>query len=701
MPSILDTLLGAAAALMHPLDADPAPELSDDDLLEQAERQAEADAAAEAGETIIITAEAPAESASSVRLTQDQLRYRSRTQPSDFLRNVPGVMVSQHAGGGKADQYFVRGFDADHGTDVAIFADGVPVNLPSHGHGQGYADTHWMIPETIQSVEVHKGPYAARFGDFYTAGAMELTTRDRIDGPTVWVAAGSSTTGPARFDHVDRRLVGMASPRLRRGDRSLIALQIAEADGPFVNPQDFRQGNALVKWADEVGPGTLKLQTTWYMGEWNQSGQLPAGEIAAGRLNRFGSLDPTEGGKAMRTSVAASYRAGGARVMAYGVANQLQLFSNFTLYARDTEHGDQIEQTDDRLLGGFDASYEHRISRGKLQALVTAGVQGRADAVETSLRHAEQRRRLDTCFGETAGPCNHTDNQIRNLAAYVEANVMPNAWLHLQPAVRVDRFTWGVDDLEMPGTSRSASASIASPKLSAQIHADETVTFFANAGMGFHSNDARAAVETDGRGALARAIGGEAGLRMKPSSASRVSADVWYLALSSEQVWSGDAGGTEASDPTRRFGIDVEGSVAATPWLTLDANVTWAHATFVANRGNGGALALAPRWMGSGGATVHGQTGFVAVRARGIGDRPGNDDGSLTAEGYLVVDVIAGKQLGAVDVNLTINNALDADWREAQFAEESRVTPTGDVVEQMHYTPGMPLTATLTAAYRW
>ena len=236
MPSFLDTIFGAAAALMHPLDADPAPEpeISDTDLLEEAERLAEENAKS-ADETIVIVGDAPAESASSVRLTQDQLRYRSRTQPSDFLRNVPGIMVSQHAGGGKADQIFVRGFDADHGTDVAIFADGVPVNLTSHAHGQGYADTHWMIPETIKSVAVHKGPYAARFGDFYTAGAMELETLDKIEGPTVWIAAGSSATGPKRFDNVDRRLVGMASPSIRKGDRSLIALQVAENDGPYVN----------------------------------------------------------------------------------------------------------------------------------------------------------------------------------------------------------------------------------------------------------------------------------------------------------------------------------------------------------------------------------------------------------------------------------------------------------------------------------
>jgi hypothetical protein len=175
--------------------------------------------------------------------------------------------------------------------------------------------------------------------------------------------------------------------------------------------------------------------------------------------------------------------------------------------------------------------------------------------------------------------------------------------------------------------------------------------------------------------------------------------DAWYLWLSSEQVWNGDDGTTQPSGATRRFGLDVEGSVDANGWLSLDANVTWSHGTFVANAGNGGALALAPRWMGSGGATAHGAAGFVTVRARGIADRPGNDTGTLVAKGYLIVDVIAGKKLGKLDVNLTVNNALDRDWREAQFADRSRVTPTADIVEQMHFTPGIPLTVTATAAY--
>ncbi len=713
--SILENIFGAVLAMMHPPQpvADPPPAtepavpgLTDEELVKLAEASAE---------TIEVIADAPAESASSVRLDTGRLRFRARTQPSDLLRQVPGLAVSQHAGGGKADQYFIRGFDADHGTDVAIFADGIPVNLTSHGHGQGYADTHWLIPETIESVAVHKGPYAARYGDYYTAGALELKTIDKIDGPTVWVASGAPLgASDARLSRYDTRLVGMASPRLRKDpdDRSLLALQIAENDGPFLNAQDFRQANALGKWRGRVGPGELRLATTWYSGEWNQSGQLPEGEIAAGRLPRFGSIDPTEGGDAMRASLQLGYTVRDAetrsafRISGYGVRNQLELYSNFTLFARDPMNGDQIGQTDDRALYGLDAAYERWVKAGGVQALVTAGAQVRYDDVETSLFHAAKRQRLEMCFGENANPCNHTDNQILNAALYAEADVVPAPWLHVRPGLRVDAFVWDVRDLDpetagdpMTTAGGRAATGIVSPKLSVELHESDTMTFFANGGSGFHSNDARAAVSTKGAGALARAIGGELGARMKPHERARVSADVWYLHLASEQVWSGDNGGTEASDPSRRFGLDLEGSVEATSWLSLDANVTWAKSTLVANRGNGGALALAPRWMGSGGVSIHDQRSFLSLRARGIADRPGNDDGSLTAQGFLLFDLVAGKKLGKLDLELTIANLLDTEWREAQFAEESRVTPAGELVEQIHFTPGMPLTATLKAAY--
>ncbi len=681
----------------------PAPRgLTDQELAEMSLAAAEADA--KSLETIIVEGEAPAESASSVHLDAEKLARRSRTQMSDILRQVPGLMVSQHAGGGKADQYFIRGFDADHGTDIAIFADGVPVNMTSHGHGQGYADTHWMIPELIGTVDVHKGPYAARYGDFYTAGALEMTTIDELPNTgTVYLAGGVPVSSRRA---IDRRMVAIASPEIRKGDKTLLAAEIGEQDGAFVNPQDFQRGIAIGKWQGDVGPGRLKLETNWYTARWNQSGQLPASLIESGELDRFGAIDPSEGGSATRASVQAGYEVaagegGTVRINAYGVRNKLDLFSNFTLFARDPQNGDGIEQTDDRWLGGASAAYQKAIHREGFDALVTSGLQLRVDDVATSLWHASKRSRVEGCF-EGMNPCNQHDSSIRNAAAYVEANVIPVEWLHLFPGLRVDGFSWAVNDKTMPMEGNQTAARVlASPKLSVELHPSEQINFFINSGAGFHSNDARAAVATNGAGALARAWGGEVGARVKPNEKSRVSMDVWYLQLSSEQVWSGDNGGTEASDKTRRFGLDIEGSTDLTRWLSIDGNVTWAKSRFVANAGNGGAVALAPLWMGSAGVTAKRGDSFLALRGRGITDRSGNEEGTLTAEGYVIVDVIAGTRYGAWGLNLTINNLLDREWREAQFAEESRVSPTADLREQMHFTPGIPLTATATASYSY
>jgi hypothetical protein len=666
-------------------------------------------------EVIEIDDQAPAESASSVHLSRDDLERRSRTQVSDILRQVPGLMVSQHAGGGKSDQYFIRGFDADHGTDIAIFADGIPVNMPSHAHGQGYADTHFLIPETISTVDVHKGPYSARFGDFYTAGAMELQTIDHVDGPTLWIAGGAPLTGPRSFEQYNRRIVGMASPELRDRDtdRSLIAAQIADTDGPFESAQRFRQGNALVKWQGQVGRGDLRLETSWYAASWNASGQVPESAVTQGLIDRFGSLDPTEGGDTSRTSLQLGYRVhddqGGLwRASLFGLEYRLRLFSDFTLFARDPVHGDQIEQADARTVWGLDAAYERHFAPAGLDTYLTAGVQLRDDNAGTGLWHTERRMRLPGCFELGANPCNNDADRIRDVAGYVEATIHLPPHIHILPGLRFEQVGWDVDDLNPATrsdptrtTGGSASRAVVLPKLSIEAEVSPKLDLFANAGSGFHSNDARGSVASHGDGALARGLGAEAGLRTTIVPHARLAADIWYLHLDSELVWNGDAGGTSPSGPTRRYGVDLEGSYTPLPWLRLDANLSLAHAAFVHNAGNGSALALAPRIMGQGGVTlVHGPA-FVSLRARGIGDRPGNDSGTLTAQGYLIFDLIAGRTFGKLDLNLTVNNLFNSDWREAQFADTSAVTPGGPAVEQMHFTPGIPLTATATAAYRF
>jgi len=671
--------------------------------------------AANDAEVILIDDQAPAESASSVHLSTDDLKYRSRTQVSDILRQVPGLMVSQHAGGGKSDQYFIRGFDADHGTDIAIYADGIPVNMPSHGHGQGYADTHFLIPETVSTVDVHKGPYSARFGDFYTAGAMELQTLDKVEGPTLWIAGGVPLAGPKSFDQYNRRIVGMASPELRDNDtdRSLIAVQIADTDGPFDNAQHFRQGNALVKWQGKVGRGELKLETNWYAASWNASGQVPESAVEQGLISRFGSLDPSEGGDTSRTSVQLGYRVhddhGGLwRASLFGLEYRLRLFSDFTLFARDPVHGDEIEQDDARFVWGLDTAYERRFSLAGMDSYLTAGLQVRNDNAETALWHAENRARLPDCFDQGANPCNNNNDRIRDVAGYVEATIHVLPHVHVLPGVRFEQLSWDVDDLNpatrsdpMTTTGGIAARAMVLPKLSIEAEVSPKLDLFANAGSGLHSNDARSAVATHGEGSLARALGAEAGFRTTIVPHARLSADFWYLHLDSELVWSGDAGGTEASGPTRRYGVDLEGSYSPTSWLRLDGNLSIARSTFVHNAGNGNGLALAPKLMGQGGVTLMQGPAFVSLRTRGIADRPGNDDGTLTAQGYLIFDLMTGCSFGKVDLDLTLNNLLNSEWREAQFADESAVVRGGPVVEQMHFTPGIPLTATATASYRF
>jgi len=673
-----------------------------------------ADPAADS-EVIEISDTAPAESASSVHISQGDLKYRSRTQVSDILRQVPGLMVSQHAGGGKSDQYFIRGFDADHGTDIAIYADGIPVNMPSHGHGQGYADTHFLIPETVSTVDVHKGPYSAQFGDFYTAGAMELQTLDKVEGPTLWIAGGMPLAGPRAFDQYNRRVVGMASPELRdnAADKALIAAQLADTDGPFDNAQHFRQGNALVKWQGQVGRGDLQLATSWYAASWNASGQVPESAVTDHVIDRFGSLDPSEGGDTSRTSLQLGYRVhddhGGLwRASVFGLEYRLRLYSDFTLFAKDPVHGDEIEQNDSRFTWGLDTAYERHFAPGGLDTYLTTGVQIRNDNVETSLWHAEKRVRLGDCFGQGENPCNDTYDRIRDVAGYAQATIHVLPHVHLLPGVRFEQFTWDVDDRNpatrtdpMLATGGSASRAMVLPKLSIEAEATKKLNLFANAGSGIHSNDARGNVANHGDGSLARALGAEAGFRTTALPHARIAADFWYLHLDSELVWSGDAGGTQASGPTRRYGVDLEAAYNPLPWLRLDANLSLARSTLVQNAGNSNGLALAPKLMGQGGVTLVRGPEFLSLRARGIGDRPGNDSGTLTAQGYLIFDLTAGRTFGKLDVNLTINNLFNADWREAQFADESAVMPGAPIVEQMHFTPGIPLSATLTAAYRF
>ena len=449
-------------------------------------------------------------------------------------------MVSQHAGGGKSDQYFIRGFDADHGTDIAIFADGVPVNMPSHGHGQGYADTHFLIPETIDVVDVHKGPYAARFGDFYTAGAMELKTIDKVDGADAVDRGRRAARGPRRFEQYNRRIVGMASPQLRDNDsdRSLIAVQIADTDGPFEQPAELPPGQRAREVAGQRRPRRAEARDELVRGDVERVG--PGARVRGRRRPRStGSARSirSEGGDTSRTSGQLGYtvrddHGGTWRASAFVVEYRLRLFSNFTLFARDPVHGDEIEQNDARIdLAALDTAYDARFDLGDMDTLA----HGR--------RAAAQRRRRQRRCGTPSSACGSTTASTRLRTRATTRRSDPRRRrvrrgerstccrdVHVLPGLRFEqlhvgrrRSRPGDRDRSDGDDRRHRGRAIVMPEaLGRGRRRRRSSTCSRTPAAAFTRTTRAATVASDGDGALARALGAEAGVRIDADPARAV-----------------------------------------------------------------------------------------------------------------------------------------------------------------------------------
>ncbi|MDQ3265750.1 MAG: TonB-dependent receptor, partial [Myxococcota bacterium] len=536
----------------------------------------------------VVTARREFTAASSSVVRDRDFLLRPHPRPADILQVVPGLYVNQHAGGGKANQLFLRGFDADHGTDVLLTVDGVPVNMVSHGHGQGYADLNWIIPELIQRVEVAKGPYSAQHGDFATAGAINLVTRDDFQTHQVTLGGGSFQT---------YRALLVASPRVGQL-RTLIAGNVYGTNGPFESPERLERFSLFTKVSGRLAENaTLSLILNSYSSGWNASGQVPLREVTLGRLARFGSIDPTEGGNSQRHSAQVSLGVrtedqGELQLMAYVAQYRLNLFSNFTFFSGDPVHGDMIEQHDARLFGGFSGRYRFSRTLGPVAFETSFGVQLRTDAIENALHHSLARERLDT----------RVDASIRegSLGLYAQEDVRLTPWLRAILGLRADSFGFDVEDrLEDTatlgsGTSGVRQASLLSPKASLVFSAIPSTELYANFGSGFHSNDARGVVRRqEPVTPLTRALGMELGARSFLFDRVDLAGAVYLLDLASEIVWVGDEGTTEARGPTRRIGAEAELRVKILPWLFADASVS--SATYVENAGNADAVALAPR----------------------------------------------------------------------------------------------------------
>lgn len=632
-------------------------------------------------DSVRITARPIYSAASDARYRAADFALRPRSSAQDMLRVVPGLVIAQHAGGGKAEQIFLRGFDADHGTDINISVDNAPVNMVSHGHGQGYADLHFIIPETIERVDVVKGPYFARFGDLTTAGAVAFATADSLKENLIKLEGGLFGTF---------RAVGLVrAPLGTPGTSAYIGTELYGSRGYFDEPQDLARVNLFAKLRAALNPtSSISASLSSFSSGWDASGQIPERAIDNGSIGRFGAIDPDEGGSTSRTTAIVKYASNGsAPLMLTGSYTdyRFRLFSNFTFFAGDSVRGDMIEQTDSRTILALKGESDILYELSDIPMRTRLGADLRSDEIDVALYHDSARVRLETTRSATIAQ--------RQIGPYIEQEII-FPWASLLLGLRADYFSFDVENRLAQGLQPDGVAQqfLLSPKANLSIPVTDDVGLFLNSGFGFHSNDARDVVENSSERTLPRAFGAEVGLRYgAPDALFAGSISAWRLDLESELVYIGDEGVTEASGRTTRAGIDLEARLNPAPWLALGVDATISRGRSVDEPEGANYIPLAPNVTLSGNALFRFDDFSVAARLRMVGDRPANETNSVVAKGYGIVDLSASYRFDRIDLFINIENLLDAEWNEAQFDTESRLRGEAAPVSELHFTPGTPL----------
>ena len=627
-------------------------------------------------------------------ITHIDQTLRPVTSAQDLLRLVPGLFIAQHAGGGKAEQIFLRGFDADHGTDFAISVDGLPVNMVSQGHGQGYADFHFVIPETVEQLRVYKGPYTARFGDFATAGAGEFSTKTRLDHNQVKVEAGQYGTcrGLVMLD-----LLGTHHLLSKKPESAYVASEYYYSASPFVSNQRFKRFNGMGKYTGQLTDKTsLTLFGSYFTSNWNASGEIPSRAVADGTITRFGSIDPSEGGNTDRANAYAVLTTAlphdaVLRQQVYYTRYNFSLFSNFTFYKLDPVNGDEINHTDTgRNLYGYTGTYERDNRLGARNLHTTVGLGTRIDGTNLGLRHATKRVIADTV---DVGRLHE-----QNVNAYLDETLELTDRLSVNAAVRADLFVFDFRGQIADSTgafgplSGRVTTTRVSPKLNFYYQASPNVQLFLRSGLGFHSNDARGVVRgTHPAQALPRATGAEVGSTFKPVPGLVMNAALWYLHLQDELVYAGDEGTTTSVGPTRRFGFDLSTRYQLTRRVFLDFDGNYSHARRVDVPEGENFVPLGPIFTSIAGITYRQPNGLSgSLRYRYLGGRPANEDNSVRALPYFVVDAVLAYTRPRYQFGLTVQNLLNVDWNEAQYATETQLRGEPAPVTERTFTPGTP-----------
>jgi outer membrane receptor protein involved in Fe transport len=658
---------------------------------------------------------AAATAASEATLSRERVNAQPALRPGEVLEATPGLIITQHSGEGKANQYFLRGFNLDHGTDLAIAVDGMPVNMRTHGHGQGYADVNFLIPELIQSIRVRKGPYFAEEGDFASAGALRIDYINTMN-PGLWqgtlgmygygralaiksypISAGTPWTGNST---VTNPLAG----------NLLLAAEATKYDGPWDVPDRMKKLNGVVRYSSGTADEGVSVTGMAYKNSWISTDQIARRAVDDGLISRWGTLGPTDGGNSSRYSLSARMSGinefGRTQLEAYAIRSTLTLYNNFTYFLDNPSDGDQFSQGDKRTILGFHGNHTFKGRLGVFDSETKVGIQGRFDDIDLALTKTVER----VTYADTRRDKVREDS----IGLYAENTTRLTDWLRTIVGVRHDQF-WANVTSDTAANSGNADASITSPKVGLVLGPFRNNEIFLNAGYGFHSNDVRGVTinvnppNTPDAGSpadkvpfLVRAKGAEVGWRARPVQGLETSVALFVLDYASELLFVGDAGTTEASRPSRRTGVEWTTTYNPVSWLGFELDIAATRARFTDFDPAGNRVPGAPNMVSSLGVTFGEQLGwFGAVKMRYFGPRPLIEDNSSRSPSTTLVNARLGYRFdNGIRVQLDAFNLFNAKADQITYFYESRLRGEPEAFDQ-HFHPVEPLSLRLSVAGRF
>jgi outer membrane receptor protein involved in Fe transport len=629
----------------------------------------------------------------------EQINATPASRTVEIFEAAPGLIATAHSAEGKAPQYFLRGFQLDHGTDFLIVVDGMPVNIRTNAHGQAYADVNFLIPELIAGMDIRKGPYFVDTGDFSSAGSASVTLKDKLEKGFYDITIGS-------FGY-QRYVAGKSFPMM--DGNLLIAGAFNRYNGPWDIPDDMNKFNGVIRYSRGTPDDGFSITGMAYDNKWHASNVIPQRAVDQGLISRFGTIDPTDAASSSRYSLSGRFantnEYGVTRLDAYAIRYSLMMWNDFTFFLDDPVNGDQFRQTDERAIFGAHLSHTFKGRLGPFDSDTVVGVQSQYDDISRlELFRTKERVDIKPLFSGSA-----TEG---NVSPYIQNTTKWTPWLRTVLGLRYDDY-FGTVKGDTPDNSGNPNATLTSPKAGVVLGPFYNTELFANAGTGFHSNDMRGVttrVDPNTRNDptpvtltpapfLVRSKGAEVGVRIKPVPGYETTVTAFLLDFDSELQYSGDSGAVEPGRPSRRTGIEWTNQYRPVPWLYFTGDLAVSQARFTDFDPAGNHIPGAPNVIATAGVNFGEKTGwFGAAKVRFLGPTPLIEDNSVRSHGMTVVNATLGYRFdNGYRLQLDVFNLLNSKDHQIDYFQEGRLPgEPAEGVMDVHFKPVEPLAVRLT-----